>query len=382
MLAGHSGSFRRNTLWVLLLLAAVLLPASNGIECNAGVPVQQVKQGFPTNLTGLSIFHDDATTELELAIQATTGYVRLLNLDGLLLLGYGEDRRILVRGKLGALQEALKNVEYSSCSECFADLDVLRISCSLPAQRVGHQTFAGGFQFESQLRIQVSLLPASPAVRADYQHREVDEDGVLLLRDLRVEYGRPGAVLKLNITASDGRVAVQHDWFAPFATLTGTVAELNSQLKTFGVTFQERSFHANCLSLVAPTKLTVDTSWFYPKTDLEISEAEGKKASEKLFFVATFTAGLHRVTVAPEARSCSDAPGMDDTCATSVIQLEHSLGLTRDQLFIEDFDHCCTAVSFTNDASLAMVAFVRNTHVSITLSPYASQAPCEWSTAA
>ncbi|CAE8581384.1 unnamed protein product [Polarella glacialis] len=90
MLAGHSGSFRRNTLWVLLLLAAVLLPASNGIECNAGVPVQQVKQGFPTNLTGLSIFHDDATTELELAIQATTGYVRLLNLDGLLLLVYGE----------------------------------------------------------------------------------------------------------------------------------------------------------------------------------------------------------------------------------------------------------------------------------------------------
>ncbi|CAE8681589.1 unnamed protein product [Polarella glacialis] len=334
MLAGHSGSFRRNTLWVLLLLAAVLLPASNGIECNAGVPVQQVKQGFPTNLTGLSIFHDDATTELELAIQATTGYVRLLNLDGLLLLVYGEDRRILVRGKLGALQEALKNVEYSSCSECFADLDVLRISCSLPAQRVGHQTFAGGFQFESQLRIQVSLLPASPAVRADYQHREVDEDGVLLLRDLRVEYGRPGAVLKLNITASDGRVAVQHDWFAPFATLTGTVAELNSQLKTFGVTFQ------------------ADPDWN--------SDHCGRLVDLQLRLFDT-----------------------DPQADQQVIQLEHSLGLTRDQLFIEDdFDHCCTAVSFTNDASLAMVAFVRNTHVSITLSPYASQAPCEWSTAA
>ena len=46
------------------------------------------------------------------------------------------------------------------------------------------------------------------------------------------------APLLLNITASSGQVALQHDWHTSGAVMRGTAAELDWTLRSSGITFK------------------------------------------------------------------------------------------------------------------------------------------------
>ena len=169
---------------------------------------------------------------------------------------------------------------------------------------------------------------------------------------MRVEDTAPGARLNLTVSASHGRMAIQHDWHARTASLVGTAREINDALDIFGISYQgEPDWSTDlCGGLV----------------DLELRVAE---------MLTGARTRVEHLSVAVRARPDE----LQVRVTESAVLLDSVAALTRSHLTVEDTDHCCTAFGLTNDASLAMLLLIRDAEVSITPSPYVSRGACAWS---
>ncbi|CAK9082972.1 unnamed protein product [Durusdinium trenchii] len=196
------------------------------VDCSAQPPVQRASKGRPVKLTGLSISHEISEEELDLSIQASSGSVRLLLLDGLQLLEGGGSHSVAVRATLPLLQAALEQVQYTSCTDCSAVLDSIQLTCASPNN------------MQSEAIVQMEIDSVLPYLRAASLYREIKNYTAHVFRDVSLEYAMYSGILQLNITSSSGTVAVEHDWDAPGAILKGTAAEVAWILKSSGVTFK------------------------------------------------------------------------------------------------------------------------------------------------
>lgn len=215
----------------LLPLEALLFFGGSALDCSATTPLQQVApQGGTVQLLGLSILHDDEDEWLDLSLASQTGFVTFGVLSDLQLLPTSEPHIVALRGRASALQAALDSVSYSSCMDCGAQLDTVTLRC------------AGGLT-QSEALLQMEMALVAPRLRATSLYHWATSDAsapqpVLVIRDVTVEPELSSAVLTLNITASSGTVAVEHDWHASGAILKGTARELNGLLKKSGITFK------------------------------------------------------------------------------------------------------------------------------------------------
>lgn len=218
-------------MWQWLLLVALLFHGGSALDCSATTPLQQVApQGGTVQLVGLSILHDDEDEWLDLSLASQTGFVTFGVLSDLQLLPTSEPHIVALRGRASALQAALDSVSYSSCMDCGAQLDTVTLRC------------AGGLtQSEALLQMEMALVAPRLSATSLYHWATSDASApppVLVIRDVSVEPELSSAVLTLNITASSGTVAVEHDWHASGAILKGTAREVNGLLKKSGITFK------------------------------------------------------------------------------------------------------------------------------------------------
>lgn len=207
------------------------------LDCSATIPIQKAgKHGNSTQLTGLTISADLPTEELDLSLESETGYVSFLNLTGLQLLFTSDPHDVAVRGTVNALQTALQQVQYTSCVDCEAQIDTLRIRC------------AGGMM-QSEATLQMDMDVVLPQLRASSLKHVIYNHSVLIIRDVTLQPAESTMQLELNISATSGTVAVEHDWRAPGAILTGTAGELNALLKSSGITFRPPSGSSGLIKL-------------------------------------------------------------------------------------------------------------------------------------